>query len=45
MTGRKIALKGYRLDKKGNLVKIPHDASAARRQRPGGSAKVKVKRG
>jgi hypothetical protein len=43
MTGRKIALKGYRIDRKGNLVKIPADASAAQRQRPGGSKMVKVK--
>jgi hypothetical protein len=47
-TSRRITLKGFRLDKDGkHVIRDPRrlDVSARLRQRPGGSKKVRVKRG
>ncbi len=46
MTGHQISLgKGWRIDKHGKLrPPPPRDASAAKRERPGGSKRVRVKR-
>lgn len=41
---RKIALKGYRLDKSGKVVKDPRRLDASARARQRGSKKVRVKR-
>jgi hypothetical protein len=48
MTGRRITLRGFVLDKTGKrIIRDPRrlDVSARLRQRPGGSKKVRVKRG
>jgi hypothetical protein len=41
---RPVQLKGFRLGKDGKPKRVPRDASAACRQRAGGSKKVRVKR-
>jgi hypothetical protein len=48
MSGRRITLRGFVLDKTGKrIIRDPRrlDVSARLRQRPGGSKKVRVKRG
>lgn len=44
MTGHRIPLKGFNIDKDGKLKQIARDASAKLRQRPNGSKRVRVAR-
>jgi hypothetical protein len=45
MTGHKTRIPGFRISRKtGKPERIPKDASAAKRERPGGSKRIKYVR-